>query len=346
MKLESTFPLFVSASDVADIKWILHARPRHIRRGTTVHRQNSAEEAKTLRAVTEAIIFKACKDVLLSGISGLTSCHLSKDEVTVLENGDFVRKDMWVLDTHGGTLDRVLCLDELCSELCMSNDVHSVFNTLGIEAALAVLFDQIKMTLQFDGSYTNDRHLSLLCNFCTSQGALLPISRHGINRSADCGALSRASFEEVTDQLLEASLYGDSDYTSAFSPSIMVGQRAINVGTGTCYVLHEEEEQASDSGSDDVVFTSVDADVNTTLSYFHVMTQMETPFADGDYGPLPNVLRHSYLAPSASTQNYIPSSPKICFGHRNENTNPRLPKMNTRVIPFLEHFELLIEGHF
>ena len=65
----------------------------------------------------------------------------------------------------------------------------------------------------------------LLCDFCTNSGSLLPISRHGINRSVDSGALSRASFEEVTDQLLEAALHNDTDYTTSFSPAIMVGQR-------------------------------------------------------------------------------------------------------------------------
>ena len=71
----------------------------------------------------------------------------------------------------------------------------------------------------------------LLCNFCTNMGGLLPISRHGINRSADSGALSRASFEEVTDQLFEAALNNDVDYTTSFSPAIMVGQRQLKANT-------------------------------------------------------------------------------------------------------------------
>ena len=230
-------------------------------------------------------------------------------------------------------MSQVMCLPEVDASLCISNDVHDVCLTLGIEAAAAVLFDQIKQTLQFDGSYTNERHLMLLCNFCTASAVLMPVSRHGINRSSETGALSRASFEEVTDQLIEAATYGDSDFTCAFSPAVMVGQRAPNVGTGICYPvatgMSTIDEQQSDS-EEEIIFTSIDADVEM-LTYQHASLGIEKPYSDCDpTGSLPAALHHSYVTP-IPTLSYTPSSPKNRIAGRKRFYEPSSPRSERRI---------------
>ena len=59
----------------------------------------------------------------------------------------------------------------------------------------------------------------------TAGSGLLPISRHDINRLQDTGALARASFEEVADQIFEAAAYGDVDPCSDVSSYIVLGLR-------------------------------------------------------------------------------------------------------------------------
>jgi hypothetical protein len=226
------------------------------------------------------------------------------------------------LETQGGCLPAALSLGLFRAELCSSNDIHLVHRVLGIEAAVAVLFDQIRQTLTFDGSYTNERHLMLLCSFCASQSTLLPISRHGINRSADSGVLSRASFEEVSDQLLEAALYGDSEHTGAFSPAIMVGQRAINIGTGICYAARDEPERLEAASDDEVIFTMVDADVHTLTSYSDQTLRTEAPYSGASLG-LPAVLRCSFVG--ELNVEYAPSSPKTLMVGRKRPGEPPPP---------------------
>jgi len=52
--------------------------------------------------------------------------------------------------------------------------------------------------------------------------------------------LAKASFEETTDQLLEASLFGAFDNIKGVSSNIMVGQ-IPNCGTGDSVVLLDED---------------------------------------------------------------------------------------------------------
>ena len=335
-KVASAFPLHVSASSDSDPLYILRLRPRLIVPGSTSFPVGSREEQALLRTRAEALVLKACRETVLGGMKNISGVKISKETISLLNvAGDFESERVTVMETQGGSLSQVLGMDAFRSELCTSNDVHDVYGVLGVEAAASVLFDQIKQTLQFDGSYTNERHLLLLCSFCAANSTLLPISRHGINRMADSGALSRASFEEVTDQLLEAALYGDVDYTTAFSPAIMVGQRACSVGTGICYTVptHEPQEILVDS-EDEVVFTSVDTDLHM-ISYRQDIMRIEAPYSDSNVGlALPATLQHSWIAALPKlVKPYAPSSPKTSVGGRKRPYTPSSPRGERREGP-------------
>ena len=307
-RVERSFPLFAAASDESDDLFLLRLRPMLLTPGSTG--LPPGEEQVSLRALTETLVLKACREVVLHGIRGISDVAVSKETAYAQVDGDYCTESITVLKTQGGSLGSVMGLPGVCAAHCTSNDIHDVCHCLGLEAATAVLFEQIRDTLMFDGSYTNERHLLLLCSFCTSQGILLPISRHGINRTAESGALSRASFEEVSDQLLEAAAYGDAEGTASFSPAIMVGQRASNVGTGICYTLSSVCEEASEESSEDeVVFTAVDTDIET-LSYQQDVRGVEAPFAEHGLG-LPAALQQSFVP--LRTGKYAPSSPKTAI---------------------------------
>lgn len=321
------YPIHAAASQESDILFILHLRPLLITPGSTSYPQGSQDEDNALKTATETLILRICRETRLSGIKNIIEASLTKEIMYSLdEHGDVQKENVSVIETQGSCLSSVLGLEYFRSDVCTSNDVHNVYNVLGVEAAAAVLFDQIRQTLTFDGSYTNERHLLLLCSFCTSQSILLPISRHGINRSADSGALSRASFEEVSDQLLEAAAYGDVDYTTAFSPAIMVGQRAANTGTGICYAIPDTyEEEEYESSEDDIIFTSVDAD-NEMLSYQDEFSHIELPYSDVGKGVgMPTILQHTFMpAPSDDTRIYAPTSPKTRMSEM-KNYTPSSP---------------------
>ena len=327
-------PLYVAASQESDEAYILRLRPMLLVPGSTAHPTDSNEERLALRVATEALVLRACREIVLHGIKGVCGITVSKETLRTMEpSGDYKTEPVVILETQGGSLPAALSLGIFRSELCTSNDVHCVHRVLGIEAAVAMLFDQIRQTLTFDGSYTNERHLMLLCSFCTSQSTLLPISRHGINRSADSGVLSRASFEEVSDQLLEAAVYGDSEHTGAFSPAIMVGQRAINVGTGICYIVPGGDvDQSAALSDDEVVFTTVDADVHM-LTYNDQVLRTEVPYAHSGAGlGLPAVLQRSFMS-ELNVKDYAPSSPKALMTSKKRAPEPLPPgvESNARV---------------
>jgi hypothetical protein len=67
----------------------------------------------------------------------------------------------------------------------------------------------------------------------------MSIDRHGINRNAS-SALSKSSFEESVDMLINASIFSEYDNTSGVSPQVMLG-KVPNCGSGNFDIILDEE---------------------------------------------------------------------------------------------------------
>ncbi|OLL22690.1 DNA-directed RNA polymerase II subunit rpb1 [Neolecta irregularis DAH-3] len=180
------------------------------------------------------------ENINLRGVPGVSRVFLNQAKVRRLnELGEFHVDYEWTLETDGVNLAEVMAIDDVDFRRVHSNSFVEVLQVLGIEATRAALLIELRKVIEFDGSYVNYRHLSLLCDVMTSRGHLMAITRHGINR-AETGALMRASFEETVEILLDAAAFGSKDDCRGVSENIMLGQLAP-LGTGEFDVLLDEQ---------------------------------------------------------------------------------------------------------
>jgi DNA-directed RNA polymerase II subunit RPB1 len=289
-----------------------------------------------LKQTCEELASKLCRETFLGGIPGITKSQVRKDTLHYCDDsGAITSRSVTLIDAFGSNLRGILSLNEVQSELTTSNDVNDVLQTLGVEAATRVLFDQINDTIKCDGNYINERHVLLLTNLMTHLGYLLPVSRHGINRSSGFSVLAKSSFEETVDQLFEAAIYSEVDECRCVTSNIMLGRRA-KVGTGICHIETEaitsipEENEDSD---DDVVFTSIDVDDTLVTSIRNDnVVPIETPYTDtispfvGVSSIPSNTVQHSFLDAYPLPQTYEPTSPRR---QRKRKYVPSSPRTNT-----------------
>lgn len=172
-------------------------------------------------------------DMKIRGIPGIEMAQIDNNKVTMI---DYDRKTgikseikEWVVYTSGTNLKEILSLDGVDSTRTISNDIYEVYNVLGIEAARKLLFIELSR-IYGEVSKINYHPICLLADFMTHYGYLMPISRHGINRT-DTSPLAKASFEETLEQLTEASIYGSVDNMKGMTANIIQGQM-IPAGTG------------------------------------------------------------------------------------------------------------------
>lgn len=136
----------------------------------------------------------------------------------------------YVVDTQGCSIVDLSAIPSIDWCSTTSNDLNEVHATLGLEAAVAVLYNELTVTISFDGTYVDPRHIMMIVNTMTRGGYIMPLSRHGINRM-DTGPLLRCSFEETPDILCDAACFGETDNGKGVSQNIMTG-RLASIGTG------------------------------------------------------------------------------------------------------------------
>lgn len=187
-------------------------------------------------------------NVILRGIKNISNVLIRKivDYLEPTDNG-YEKKDIWVLDTTGTNLLEILALDNIDINNTVTNDIQEIYRVLGEEAARQSIFNELSEVIEFDSTYINYHHLSVLCDRMTCNDKLTSIFRHGIN-SDNIGPIAKASFEETPEMFLKAAKHAELDNMKGVSANVMCGQEGY-FGTSSFQVmldinkmLNEEEE--------------------------------------------------------------------------------------------------------
>lgn len=202
----------------------------------------SDNKIKTTDIITElkALEQNIIDNIIIKGIKDIKKVILLENKKMTFDNTKetFINTTEWYMDTNGNNLLDILAHPNIDYTRTISNDVNEVYEVFGIEAARLVLLNELNEMLASEG--VNYRHISLLVDTMTNKGALLSIDRHGINRS-DIGPFAKCSFEETSDMLIKAGIFGEYDKINGVSANIMLGQVAP-CGTGDTEIMIDEEK--------------------------------------------------------------------------------------------------------
>ena len=194
---------------------------------------DSADDIYILKSFQESML----KKTILRGVEGIRRVLPRKVPNSVVkEDGKYVRKDTWVLDTTGTNLLHVLGLNYIDTINTYSNDIQEVYQTLGIEAARQAILTEFTEVMEHSDVYLNYHHLSVLCDRMTYNGKdMVAVYRSGILKD-NIGPVAKATFEMHTEKLLEAARHGHLDNMRGVSANVMTGQFGY-FGTGAFNLL-------------------------------------------------------------------------------------------------------------
>jgi len=193
-------------------------------------------------------------NIVLTGIKNIEKVVLRKITDNVIkEDGRYIKKESWVLDTVGTNLLEILSLDYIDVNRTVSNDIQEIYRTFGIEAARNAIFQELTEVIEFDSTYINYHHLSMLCDRMCYRSKMISIFRHGINND-DIGPIAKASFEETPEMFLKAARHAELDPMRGVSANVMCGQQGY-FGTSAFQVLADinalmEQEPVEDDEED------------------------------------------------------------------------------------------------
>ena len=199
-------------------------------------------------------------NLVLRGVKKIDRVIPRKITDTVKEvDGKYDKRTTWVVDTVGTNLMKLLSLDYIDTTRTFTNDIQEIYRVLGIEAARQAIFNEISEVIEFDSTYINYHHLSLLCDRMTCNDSMVSIFRHGINND-NIGPIAKASFEETPEMFLKAARHAELDPMRGVSANVMCGQEGY-FGT-SAFQVHLDIEKLADIPSDAVDSTSAADYVN------------------------------------------------------------------------------------
>jgi DNA-directed RNA polymerase II subunit RPB1 len=212
-----------------------------LRLSNVINGKKTAQKVNPLDQSDEIYLLKNFQDQLLDnlilrGVKNISKVIPRKITDSLIEkDGSYTKKETWVLDTVGTNLMDVLALDYIDVDRSFTNDIQETYRVLGVEAARQSIFNEISEVIEFDSTYINYHHLSILCDRMTCNDSMVSIFRHGINND-DIGPLAKASFEETPEMFLKAARHAELDPMRGVSANVMCGQEGY-FGTSAFQVI-------------------------------------------------------------------------------------------------------------
>ena len=174
----------------------------------------------------------------LKGIESITNIDdIAPEKFMIVDKttGELKQEEQYMIYTAGTNLVDIRYIVGIDIYNTVSNDINDIYKHFGIEIARTRLLRELYDAYDRAGQSVSYTNISVLIDIMTSNGILMSIDRHGMNKS-DTDVLGRASFERAVDQILTAGVFGETDHMKGVSARVM-GGLVIKGGTGYCDVM-------------------------------------------------------------------------------------------------------------
>ena len=210
---------------------ILHSSPTN-KKTKGADPLDVSDDIQQLKNIQDILL----KKIVLRGIDGITKVIPRKlQNMLVKEDGKYMPKDIWILDTTGSNLLEIFGLGYIDYKRTYSNDIYEVYEVLGIECARQVILNELTEVMEFAGVYIGYHHVSVLADRMTYAKDMVAVYRSGILKD-DIGVIAKSSYEVHTEMLLNGAKHGLLDRMTGVSANVMVGQQFLG-GTNS-FQLH------------------------------------------------------------------------------------------------------------
>lgn len=167
-----------------------------------------------------------------------------------------------IAETDGSNLKEIMALPGIDKTLTTCNNMYTITETLGIEAARTFLIRELTNTITNTGSYVHPANLSFIAEFITSRGEPYGATYTGISRQPG-RFISLASLERAGKVFTQSALHGRKEDIRNVSASVAVGAR-MAIGSGAFEVAQDiTTDGVTEVVLNDDLFEALDRDDGT-----------------------------------------------------------------------------------
>ena len=242
--------VIILSNTISDKDFIIHVR----------FNINTTVTLDILQNIWEVFI----KNIYIKGIDNITESGIEEKDFYTFDpkTGKSVCKKEYIVVCKGINFEGIFNIYGVDKKRSYCNNIQTTYRYYGIEGARTLLINQFTNVFENGGITLNNQHFTVLADIMTRNGILTSINRYGLNK-LDTEPLSKASFEKTMQELLDASIYEESDSLKSVSSRIMTG-KVIKGGTGLFDVILDVDTlQETRFNADDSAFESDNGKENT-----------------------------------------------------------------------------------
>ncbi len=186
-----------------------------------------------IKASKDKILIKPKNEITIKQLQKLKSKVLKahiKGVKSVSEVRVIKKDEEWTINTLGSNLPKVLNIPGVDASKVVSNNIHEIYKTLGVEATRQAIVDFAYTTMKEGGLDVDVRHIMLVADVMTADGRVKAIGRYGVAGSKG-SVLARANFEETIKHLTRAAIRAEVDTLDSVIENVIINQ-VVPVGTG------------------------------------------------------------------------------------------------------------------
>ena len=208
----------------------------------------------------------------MANIDDIRGDNAKENSIITFDNSEseIIEKKENVIYTKGVNMIAIRDIEGVDLTRTYCNDIIKIYEMFGIEAARVMIMTEIRSVFVTNETDVNYQHISIFGDLMTNIGTLTSIDRHGLHK-LDTDPLSRASFEQAVEQLVNAAICNETDRMKSVSSRIMAGL-CIKGGTGLCSVVLDREMLEK---SEYTEYNDVETGINTGIEPSNLVQEMD-----------------------------------------------------------------------
>jgi DNA-directed RNA polymerase II subunit RPB1 len=226
---------FTEPNDFKETPPEIHIRPYHFWELA----KSTPDPKEANRILLEDFKIRSLTKIELGGIAGIRNAWTRVINASHCDpaSGALTTVQKTVVETEGTALAALMQFPHVIPQTTYSNNINEIAEVLGLEAAIFMLFHELRHIFVTEGTNIDERHYLTLVNIMSFRGYLVPLRRHGLN-ALDTGPLCKATFEKTMDTFKEGCLFRIKDGLQGPSESVLFTQR-IPLGTGMVTLISQ-----------------------------------------------------------------------------------------------------------
>ncbi|OGI12456.1 DNA-directed RNA polymerase subunit A'' [Candidatus Micrarchaeota archaeon RBG_16_36_9] len=219
-------------------------KQRKIKISETVDTLKALFKDLEIKVTKDSILIKSKDDITIKQLQKLKS-RILKAHIKGVKGVSEVRvmkqEDEWVINTLGSNLPKVLNIQGVDAKRVVSNNIHEIYKTFGIEATRQAIVDFASSTMKDGGLDVDIRHIMLVADIMTADGRIKAIGRYGVAGSKG-SVLARANFEETIKHLTKAAIKAEVDHLDSIIENVIIN-KVVPVGTGMFKLVFKPKKE-------------------------------------------------------------------------------------------------------